>query len=300
LVRNAFDLGSAFPGQAVENMFLTRNEDIFAFLDRPNAARYLDQGIATVLGNPVRAAWDGLFNVITVTAFPVGILGLLSVIALHRSRAIRRVTALSVLLLSGGLTFASTMLLFPVASLWGTFMHASGPLLVGLTIMAALGGDALLARISVLRHWEKPNVILAPVALIAVAGLLAVFQLRILAEQSRDTESRYATVAAAVGAHAQDTGRPMPETVITDHPMWVADALGGSAIALPDEDPAAVIELARRFDAPWVVLMDERGAYPEALLAEAGQGCLAAEPVPLTQEESPAWLFELAERCSEP
>ncbi len=36
LVRNVDAFGSAFPGQAVENMFLVRNEDIFAFLDRPD------------------------------------------------------------------------------------------------------------------------------------------------------------------------------------------------------------------------------------------------------------------------
>ena len=44
LVRNTLEFGSPFPGQALENMVLVRNEDIFAFADRPNLGRYLDQG----------------------------------------------------------------------------------------------------------------------------------------------------------------------------------------------------------------------------------------------------------------
>lgn len=299
LIRNMVDLGSPFPGQAIENMFLTQNEDIFAFRDRPDASTYLGQGLASVLWNPVAAAWDALFNVISVTAFPIGLIGLVAIVGLRRSAALRCPTAILALLVSGGLTFVSTMLLFPVASLWGTFLHASGPLLVALAIMAALGGDALLARISELRHWERPNVILAPIALVAVTGLLAVFQLNVLAAQAGQTESRYTALAGAVEAHARDTGRSIPGTIITDHPMWVAAVLDQPAIALPDEEPAAVVELAERFGAPWIVLVGERGRYPDALLGADGRSCLAAEPVPLTLDGAHGWLFELAPACAQ-
>ena len=61
------------------------------------------------------------------------------------SRALRsqgsgavRGTALGALVLSGLLTFVATSLLFPVATLWGTFQHASGPLLVGLIVLGAI------------------------------------------------------------------------------------------------------------------------------------------------------------------
>ena len=60
-----------------------------------------------------------------------------------------------VLLLSGAITFVATALLFPVATLWGTFLHARGPLLVGLIVAAVLGVDAVMTRISLARGWDR-------------------------------------------------------------------------------------------------------------------------------------------------
>jgi len=297
LVRNYADLGSPFPGQAVENLFLVQNEDIFAFSERPGAGTYLDQGLATILWNPIAAAWDSLVNVIVLPAFPIGLAGLIALLGMRHSPALRSPTALVAVLISAALTFASTMLLFPVATLWGTFMHASGPLLVALIVLAALGGDALLARISALRGWEKSNVILAPIALLAVAGVLAFFQIRVFSDQSHETEARYTALGTALSAVSTQVGDEVPATLITDHPMWLADALDGTAIALPDEEPASIIALSQLFDAPWVVVVGERGRYPGALLDPGARACLSADPIALTDEPGPAWLFQLDQEC---
>jgi hypothetical protein len=299
LVRNYIDLDSFFPGQAVENMFLIDNEDIFAFSERPDAQRYLAQGAATLIWNPIAAAWDTFTNVLAFTAFPVGIAGLVALVGMRHSAALRRPTALVAVLISSAFTVVTTILLFPVATLWGTFMHASGPLLVALIVLSALGGDALLARISVARGWEKPNVILGPIALIAMAGLLGVFQLQVFSTQSKETMQTYDSVAAGVAALADREGIAVPATVISDHPMWVADALGSYGIALPDEDLPSILALSRAFDAPWLIVVDERGRYPEALLGQPAEPCLAGEPVALTNEEEPAWLFRLDANCGD-
>jgi hypothetical protein len=297
LARNAIELGSPLPGQVTLNMFLVENEDIFAFARQPDAATYLAQGPATVLLNPLRAALDGLLGVLLLPPFPVGLIGLASLVALRRAPALRRPTALLTLLISGGLTFATTMLLFPVATLWGTFMHASGPLLVGLAVVAALGGDALLARISALRHWEKPNVVIAPIALVGMAAVMTTFQVLVFAEQSRRNESLYAAVGTALERSAAELGLPRPATVISDHPMWLAETTGDFAIALPDEGLDSIGRLAGIFEAPWVVVIDERGRYPAALLAEDAQSCLAVDPVPLAVDGTEAWLFVLDDAC---
>ncbi len=302
LARNHLELGSPFPGQAVENMFLVQNEDIFAFSERPDAASYLAQGAAVLLGNPLRAAWDGLISVILVPAFPVGIAGLAALVGMWRSPALRRPTALTAVLMSSLVIFASTVALFPIATLWGTFMHSSGPLLVALGVIAALGGDALLARVSRSRGWERPNVIVAPIALVSMAVLFTVFQASLLAVQSAGTQERYEALAtslerelAGIAAEASVAGAPV--AVITDHPMWLAEATGGYGLALPDEAPASLIELGRQFDTHWVVVVDERGRYPEALLDPAARSCLAADPLALDAAGTEAWLFRLAEGC---
>jgi hypothetical protein len=310
LLRNMDAFGSPFPGQALENMILRSNEDIFAFRDRPTLAGYLGQGMATVLANPLRAAFEVLADVILLAAFPIGAAGLAALVGLRHAPALRRVTPLSMLLASGGLTFLSTCLLFPVATRWGTFLHASGPLLVGLIVAAALGGDALLWRISRARHWHEPNVVLAPVALLTVTVLLCLLQVSFTVSQSRQLRSRYEAITAAIGrvagdmdgagdlGDAGDPGRPLPAVIITDHPMYLAHASGRATLALPSEEPAAVLDLAARFGTPWLVVIDGRRPYPGALLSEPGVGCLAMPPVPLEGTPEGAWLFRLAEACA--
>jgi hypothetical protein len=297
LARNAMVFGSPFPGQAIENMFLVRNEDIFAYLARPDAATYLAQGLQTVLTNPVRGAWAGLLDVLLLIAFPVGLVGLLSLAAMRRSAALRRPTALLALLLSGGLTFAATALLFPVATRWGTFLHASGPLVIGLTVMAALGADGVMARISTWRHWPRPNVIIGPVALVVTTVAVGLLQWDATAMRTQALETRYGGLGVAIRAEAQRQGVVVPDTLISDHPMWLAYVLGRSAIVLPDEEIDSVTALARRFDAPWLVVVDGRGRYPGSLLEPDARGCLAGDPLPLEPGPDPALLLRLADAC---
>jgi hypothetical protein len=299
LAYNAVEVGSAFPGQAVENMFLVRNEDIYAFLERPTAERYLAQGPATLLSNPIAAAIDGLVSVVLLPAFPIGLLGLAGLVSLHRSPALRRPSALTALLVCGGLTFLGTVLIFPVATRWGTFMHASGPLLVALTVVAALTADAALARISRLRGWRQPNIVLGPLTLVAVTVVLSLLQVSLLSSQSEAGRSRYETLAARLSEVAAGAGTEVPATLITDRPMWLSEAVGRQAVALPDEGLGSIMALSRQFAAPWVVVVEERGRYPAAFLDPSARACLAELPVEMDTGGGSAWLFKLADTCPE-
>ena len=116
------------------------------------------------------------------------------------------------LLASGILTFVSTALLFPVATRWGTFLHASGPLLVALLVMAVLGSDALLARISRMRGWRQANVVIGPITLIVIAAVLGSLQLSLVADQSRGRQARYTALASAIASVAEQEGQSVPAT----------------------------------------------------------------------------------------
>jgi hypothetical protein len=242
-------------------------------------------------------AWTGLSGVILLMAFPVGVVGLLSLAALRRSPALRRPTALSGLLVSGGLTLVATALLFPVATRWGTFMHASGPLVVGLAVTAALGADGLMARISRRRRWSRPNVVVGPMALLLTTLAFGLLQVVAVSGQAQELDSRYGALAGAVREEAKRQGVPVPDTLISDHPMWLADALGRNVVALPDEDLASLSALSRRFLAPWVVVVDGRGRYPRSLLTSAARACLTQDPIALEPGPAPALLFQLADAC---
>ena len=297
LTRNVIDLGTPMSGQAVDNMVLVDNDDIFAFNDHPDAATYLAQGGLEIVRNVLEAIYHGLADVLLVPPFPVGIASLVTIVLMWRAPFLRRPTALMAVLLSGLFIFLCTALLFPVATRAGTFMHASGPLLVGLAVVAAVGGDALLARISVIREWERPNVIIAPIALVSTALLMTGFQVMVFGAQADDREEQMEAVAASLERTADARGEEQPTTIITDHPMWLAEVTGSNAIALPDEPIESVQKLAELFEAPWVVVIDRRGRYPEAFLTDEARTCLSADPTPLEAAGSEAWLIELAPTC---
>jgi hypothetical protein len=224
---------------------------------------------------------------------------------MRHSAALRRVTTLSVLLVSGGITFLVADVAFPVATEWGTFLHASGPLLVGLSVAAVLGLDAVVARAARRRAWSRPNAWLGPVAVVAVAMPLLALQVGIVSGQSQALAGRVAGVAAEVRSTLDAAGlsdpTPAPPAqhalVISDHPIWLATALGQPVIALPDEPPEDLGRLAADFGSRYVVVFDERGPYPRVLLNAPATACFPGRGTRLQGEGDPAWLFSVASAC---
>ncbi len=191
--------------------------------------------------------------------------------------------------------------------MWGTFLHASGPLLVGLSVAAVLGMDTFVARVARARAWSRPNAWLGPAAMLAVAGVLLALEVLIVAAQSRGMATRMTDVAADLRAlpevaagSATAAGDPPASrhaVLISDHPIWLADVLGQPVIALPDESPADVATLAADFESRYLVVFDERGVYPGALLNGPGPTCFTGSPVRLSGAGDRAWLFPVAPRC---
>ena len=296
LVRQQLTFGGGATAQALENMFLLRNEQIFAVHDRPTLVAWLAQGVGAIATAPLRAVGTQLIDTLLVGAFPVGLVGMLSVIGLRRRPSLGRPTALVVLLVGGGITFLTSALLFPVATLWGTFAHASGPLLVGLIVATVLGVDALMTRISVARHWDRINVVVGPVALLALAVPIALVQLASVAGTAGSFERRLAAVRVALDAAGEAAGIP----VMSDHPMSLSWVLDRPVMVVPDDPPSTLAELARDTGATTLVIFDERGRYPGVLLAPAGTTCLAGDPQQIGLAEDPAWLFRIDPACVTP
>jgi hypothetical protein len=61
--------------------------------------------------------------------------------------------------------------------------------------------------------------------------------------------------------------------IITDFPIWLAEATGHEALALPDETPADVVDLAAHFPGTTLLILggEERGRWP-AILDAGGPG----------------------------
>ncbi len=149
-LRNWTTFGSPLPGQALTNAFSVTGFDIFAWHDRPTLSRYLAVGFPRLLEMRVEGLWHNLGSVLLLPGFPISLIGVAALPWQARGRTLRPIVLLSLL------TFLVTSLVFPVATTWGTFLHAAGPVHVLLVISALLALDAGLARLGSLMHWTRP------------------------------------------------------------------------------------------------------------------------------------------------
>ncbi len=276
-IRNWASFGSPLPGQAVTNALFVTGFDVFAYQDPPTLARYLAQGWPSIADAHVQGLTHNLLNVLLIPSFPIGLIGLIGLLALPWTAG-RGARALRPLLVLSLLTFLITSLVFPVATTWGTFLHAAGPVHVLLLISCLLALDALIARIGVIRGWTRPVAWLGPTLTVSVA-LLFTLSVAGFGAQSRDIERRYAALTHQLELIGADRGQQGP--VISDFPIWFAESQRAPALGLPNESPTSVLDLARRFGAEYLVMSgDDRGDWPGIIETQtAGADCF--RPVPL-------------------
>jgi hypothetical protein len=253
----------------------------------------------TILGNIVEAFRHDIVNVLLVPSVAVFSVAVVTLIVGRRHAPALIGSSLGALLFLGGFTLVVTSVFFPVPTLWGTFEHAAGPLLVALIVVASLGADAFVARVRAWRNWPRSNSWLAPATLVALTIPLTLLQVTGAAAQARQEQQRFAAIAAAVPAALADAGVDPDAPLITDRPVWLSEALGWSAIALPDEPVDDVVALAANFGAQAVVVVEERGRHPAAMAA--APGCFRELAPVQGSESSSAWpgarMFLIVESC---
>ncbi|MBI2777467.1 MAG: hypothetical protein HYX57_09455 [Chloroflexi bacterium] len=274
-VRDWQAFGSPFPGQALTNALSLRGNDIFAWQATPTLARYLDAGAGTLIGLRVNGFLHNLFNVLAFPGVPVSAIGLIALPWTGRG------TALAMLLRFSIITFLATTLLFPVATTWGTFLHASAAVQVLLLLAALLGLDALIAATGRRRGWTRPVSWLGPALTIAAGALFTAVLISAFGRDGNAVRDRYAALPGAL-AEAGVALDPARDIVISSNPIWLAEETGVRSLALPDESPASVLDLAAHFPGTRLVIVagDADGLWPGIARTDPlGVECF--EPVPL-------------------
>ncbi len=263
--------GTPLPGQAVTNALFLDGRDVFAWQDPPTLSRYLAAGLPTLLGLRVDGTLHNLVNVLLLLGVPVSALGLVGLPGAWRSTPVAGPNPLRPLPLFSVITFAVASLVFPVATTWGTFLHAAGAIQVLLVISALLVLDAGIDWVGRRRGWTRPVAWLGPT--FAVAGCL-LFSGVLLGQDgaaSRASAAHFHALSAALRdptfALPIDTE---PGPIITDVPIWLAESTRHSTLALPNEPADSVLSLARAFDPParlLVVSTDNTGVWPATIFA---------------------------------
>ena len=271
--RNTLVFGTPLPGQAISNALFAHDYDVFAYQNQPSLAGYLGQGPAALLSQHLGGIAHNLLNVLVFPAFPVSVLGLLALPWVWRRRALRP------LVLSAGLTFATASLIFPVATTSGTFLHTAGAIYVLLAISCLVALDTLVVGIGRLRHWTRPVAWIGPGLAIATILPLCAVTVLSMSRQSDDVRARYGDLPAAMAR----AGVPLETAgpIITDNPIWLAEAARVPTLALPQESPEAVLALAHRFGVQILVVREDGRKWP-AILVDGGTAALCFQEVPLS------------------
>jgi hypothetical protein len=261
MVRDWLAFGSPMPGQTLANALSVNGFDIFAWQDRPTLARYLAQGVGALLGARVEGFRHNLVDVLLVPAVPAGPIGLVALPWQGRGGALRPLLVFSIV------TFTATTLFFPVATTWGTFLHAAGPVQVLLLVSCLLCLDALIVRVGQWREWNRPVAWLGPLLVAATAVPVLLVSVASIAGVATDAQARYTALAERLTAVGLPPSRAAP--IIADFPIWMAWSMQVPTLGLPDESPSSVLDLARHFGAHVLVVTNTHGIWP-AVLSQGG------------------------------
>jgi len=281
-VRQWLTFGSAFPGQTAANAFSISPNDIFGWnAPPPTLATYLAAGPAALVAQRLEALRHNLIDVLVMPALPWSVVGLVGVALLWRARPLRLLLATAVI------TFLADTLLFPVATLYGTFLHGSAPVLALVAIGAAdvaVGG----ARWAMRHRYGGELAALAATGVAIWCLLGTAYGARDYAAWANGVGARYAALADGLAASVASDA-----VVIASHPSWVWREAGYPAVVLPDEDAASVLSLAAKYHATVVVVDGVDGPWPDAA---ATTPCLV--PLPLPPEADGLTAFEVV--CTTP
>jgi hypothetical protein len=281
-VRQWLVFGTPFPGQTAANAFSVSPNDIFGWsAPPPSLASYLSIGPAALVQQRVAALQHNFVDVLLLPALPWSVVGLAGVALLWTARPIRLLIATAVL------TLLADTLVFPVATLYGTFLHGSAPVLALLAIGAAevaVRGARWASRV------QGGNEAAALVAVVAVVWCLLAtsFGAADYAAWANAVAARYQALGGALAAAGVPDG-----VVIATHPSWVWRESGRSSVVLPDEDAASVLSLAAAYHATAVVVDGTDGPWPAAAAATP---CLV--PMDLPPDLSPLTAFRVT--CTSP
>jgi hypothetical protein len=273
--RNLVVLGSPLPGQAVTNALYLSGYDIFAWNDPPTLARHLAIGPAALIGLRVAGLAHNLFNVLVLLGIPVSVIGLVALPWQGRGLALRPLLWISLIM------FFVTSLLFPAATQWGTFLHAAAPVHVLIVVCAVLALDAGIARLGRRMGWTNPIAWLGTAVGLGSSLLFSAALLPTFGGGSQGTQD----VFTELGTRMAAIGRPLDSSagpVITNFPIWMAETQRIPSLALPDEPPQDVLDLARTFPGTrLLVLISPEGKHWPADIEAGLPGSECFQPLDL-------------------
>jgi hypothetical protein len=257
LMRNYLAFGTPLPTSVLSQAWLTDYVDTFNFQNLPTWETLLAQGWPAILAQRGQALLHN-GSVFLKGTFPWGLL------ALPGFWLLRREWPYSPPMVYGLLLFFVTAILFPVASVSGTFYHSLGAIVPFLALAAVYAAQRGIERLSTNPKLVEITFGAVTAALVVLAGWQVAVALPATKERHQAEKEQFEAAAAWLAQHAS-----AGDVVMTPQPYTLNYASGHPCIVLPgNEAPEVVWEAAQQYGARFLIITQSFGQYPEILHKE--------------------------------
>ena len=243
-VRNWLTWGSPLPMAGGQTMFLRRFDDIFAYGIEFSPAVLVADGWSLVLTGRLAGLIGNLVPLFQIALFALAPLAALGVRRLWREPAARPA------LLYVGILYLGMSLAFPTTSPRGSFFHGLTPAVPVLYAALIRGLDTAVGWAGAWRRWD-----LAEARAIFLAAAV-VFQIGVagyLAWQFRQVRGWEVPIAQAAAGWLDEHAPPGEPALFIDPPAFAVIARR-PAVMVPSNSVEALLTVAQRFRAPWLIL----------------------------------------------
>ncbi len=255
LARNWVTWGSLTPPGGSAALWLREYDDLFAFLEQPGAARWLDAGPGAALEARLHALAGNLGVLGQPLLYYLTVPAAVGLWRMRHRPALWPVAGYLVLL------YTVMSLVFPFQGVRGGFFHSLAAVLPWLLLWAVSGVEALVGAAARRRRWHEAEAQRAFVgALVAFGALSSLYFLGHLTARWDARLAAYRAVGAWLDVHAPGGAR----VLVADPPgFWYAT--GRAAAVLPSDGLDALLAAAGQFGADYVAVEPAAPRYLAAL-----------------------------------
>jgi hypothetical protein len=253
LVRNVLVSGSLLAPGGSQALWLTSYNQLFDFPAHHTLATYLAAGSGAILAGKWEAVALNAQTLVAVQGWialtPFIVVGLW---------AVRRQALFAPALLYAGLLYLAMTFAFTFPGPRGGLLHSGAALMPFFAAAGPVGLERAVRWVAARRaDWNAPRstrVFLAALGLVALALTGGQYAARVLGSNpAQPVWNEKDTVYKEIGAWLSQAGEGDSVVVINNPPGFYYHT-GQPAVVVPNGGPEALVAVAERFGAPWVVL----------------------------------------------
>lgn len=242
-IRNCITLGSPLPAFGAKVAFLTHYDDLFSYEKEISWRSYLAWGVGNIVASKLKAVWLNLQTVLAV--FLMVFLIVPFIIGLRR---LCGVSFLRPFLLYAVVLFLMMTFVFTFPGPRGSLFHSGGALLPSITAISAIGIKAI-SQAWAQRRKINPKALwkLNYMAALSLALMVSLFALY------RAAGSRQGEIYRLAEAWLKQYVSPEAVVMVVDPPCFYYHTKR-PCIAIPNGDEETVLQVARRYNASFLLL----------------------------------------------